>query len=167
VRRLRSPKRVVLVLAIAAAPSAYLARATDAPASLGATSELTLSQVHTIALRQAAQARDAHPSSITMASGSLRRASRVMDPSGILFPEPTPEEEAQLRSTFDLVVMRGRFFPVHSERPPSRPHHAHHASPVAVIELLIDAHAGFVDGRYFGDTEPAPLARLGPVTRLR
>jgi hypothetical protein len=85
-----------------------------------------------------------------------------MSPDGELFPHPNQEEEAQLASSVYLVAMRGRFMPSYSHPPGAKP-----LRHITVIELLIDGHTGFREGRMLGSNIPVPLNRLGPVTRLR
>jgi hypothetical protein len=140
--------------------------------------ELTLGQVRQMALRVSKSNGDPHPTSILFASGSLRNASRVKDPSGVLYPHPTPQQEAELNSTYYLVVIRGRFplaYAVHSQPPihPRRHSHSQHPRPIrpvvpSVIELLIPARVGYagLSSFYCGAKVPAPLRRLGPVTVL-
>jgi len=90
-----------------------------------------------------------------MVSGSLRAATGVTDPTGGLGSAVNGQE------VVDLVVMHGYF---HVNGSPPR---GHHIAPGKVLELIIDAHTGFVQGLTLSDEVPVPLSQLGPVTRLR
>jgi hypothetical protein len=139
----------------ASAAAAYVGHARPVPVTV------TLADVRQIALREAATSRDPHPTSILAAKGTLRAASRVMSPDGVLYPHPTPAEEVELNSPYYLVLMRGHFKPIYSHPPHARP-----LGRITVIELLIAARQGGISGRSLGTKVPVPLSRLGKVTRL-
>jgi hypothetical protein len=131
-----------------------------APLGAGAeTAEITRpAQVLAIALREARHARDRHPRSIVMASGSFTAAVRVAD-SGQATPPSGSEPAGDADSVVYLVAMRGYFhydgpIPPHERVPPHR-----------VLELIIDKD-GFVENQSWRSKVPVPLSSLGTVTRL-
>ncbi len=151
----------VAILAIGGGNALGAFAAKPAPASRG-----LRAQIRRIALREATLARDQHPRLIEFATGSLKKASKVMDPQGVLYPTPTPQQARELKTKVALILMRGRFFPNHSEPPPHHHGRPRHRTPVTVIELLIPLQGEGPTGRSFGDSVPVPLSHLGPVTRL-
>jgi len=150
-------KRVALTAAGALVAATVLVAqvAVADPASQTTGAVLTHRQVLQIALREARQSRDPHPKRIEMASGSPRKAMRVMDPTGSLGSGVDGE------GVVDLVVMHG-YFHINAHPPRGRS-----IAPGKVMELVIDAHTGFVGGRSLSNEEPVALSHLGPVTRLR
>jgi hypothetical protein len=117
-------------------------------------------QVLAIALRVARLDGDAHPSRVAVASGRLEKAVKVFDPEA----HPTAFGLKALggaKSVVDLVAMRGRFTS-HGPHPHNRPE-----PKGRVLELIMDAQSGNVFAVSLGPKMPAPLSRLGPVTRLR
>jgi hypothetical protein len=120
----------------------------------GETPVLSHRQVLRIALGKAAQSKDPHPKRIEMATGSLRDAISVSEPTGGLGSGAYGEE------LVDLVVMHGYFHIIGS--PPL----GHSIAPNKVLELIIDAHNGSIEGLSLGSKVPVPLSHLGPVTRL-
>jgi hypothetical protein len=90
-----------------------------------------------------------------------------MDPQGVLYPSPTPQQASELKTKVTLILMRGRFFPIHSEPPPRHHRRPRHPTPVTMIELLIPLQGEGPSGRSVGDSVPVPLSHLGPVTRVR
>ncbi len=148
-------RRVIVTYAASLAAIALVAQmAAAAPASQPTGSELTHKQVFHIALVEASRARDPRPKRIEMASGTQGAAMKVMEPRG---------EGSALSSQLpvDLVVVHGYFHVIGS------PPRGDHIAPGKVLELMIDAHSGFVLGLSLSDTVPVSLSRLGPVTRLR
>jgi len=125
------------------------------PVSPTAGPALTYKQVLHIALGEARSSNDPHPRRIEMASGSLRDAMSVMDPTGGSGTAGDGQE------TVDLVAMHGHFR-IDAPHPRGR-----QIGPGKVIELVIGAHTGFVQGRSQSDSVEVPLSHLGPVTRLR
>jgi hypothetical protein len=125
------------------------------PASQETGPVLTHKQVLQIALTEAKRSADPHPKRIEMASGSLKVATSVTDPTGRL-GSGVNEKEA-----VDLVVMHGHF-QVNGSPPLGR-----HIAPGKVLELIVGAHTGFVQELTSGNDVPVPLSHLGPVTRLR
>jgi hypothetical protein len=125
---------------------------------------LTLRQVLRIALSRAKFDGDRHPTKVRAAKGRLSKALRVMDTIGkTSFPlQPGgPEAPGNASSQVYLVAMRGHFV-VNGPHP--------HGSPAPkghVLELIVDAHTGVVEGLSLGPRLRAPLSRLGRVTRLR
>jgi hypothetical protein len=117
--------------------------------------EISHKQVLHIALVEARNSADKHPKRIEMASGTLKDATSVTDPAGGLGSAVNGEEPV------DVVVMHGYF---HVNGSPPR---GDSIAPGKVLELIIDAHAGFVQGLSLSDNVPVPLSHLGPVTRLR
>jgi hypothetical protein len=116
---------------------------------------LTHKQVLEIALREAVRSRDPHPKRIEMASGSLKDATSVTDPSGGLGSAVDGKEMVY------VVVMHG-YFHVNGSPPRGRS-----IAPGKVLELIIGAYTGFVQERSLSNKVPVPLSRLGPVTRVR
>jgi hypothetical protein len=112
-------------------------------------------QVLQVALARAKRAGDPHPKRIEMASGPLKDAMSVSDPTSGLGPAVDGEE------LVDLVVMHG-WFHVNGSPPRGR-----HIAPGRVLEVIVDAHSGFVQGLSLGNRLPVSLSRLGEVTRLR
>lgn len=141
---------MLAVIAIVLLAQAALA----APASPETAPVLTHEQVLRIALREAEQSRDPHPKRIEMASGSLKDATSVMDPTSELGPAIDGQE------VVDLVVMHG-YFHVNGSPPPGD-----QIAPGKVMELIIDIQTGSVAGLSLSNREPVPLSHLGPVTRL-
>jgi hypothetical protein len=126
--------------------------AAAAPASPATGPVLTHRQVLQIGLLEAGRAGDAHPKRIKLASGSLRDALRVTD--------PRSELESGGSEVVDLLVMHG-YFHINGSPPRGRS-----IAPGKVMELIVDAHTGFVEGRSLSNKEPVALSHLGPVTRL-
>jgi hypothetical protein len=150
-------KRVALTAAGALVAATVLVAqvAVADPISRTADPVLRHRQVLRIALREAEQSQDPRPKRIEMATGSLRNAASVMDPTDRLGSGAGGEE------VVDLVVMHGYF---HINGSPPR---GHSIAPGKVMELIIGAHTGFVEGRSLSNEEPVALSHLGPVTRLR
>jgi hypothetical protein len=129
--------------------------ATADPASMEAGPALTYRHVLNIALTEARDSADHHPKRIEMATGLLKDAVKVMDPTSGLGPV------IDGRQVVDMVVMHG-YFHVNA------PHPSHsRIAPGKVMELIIGAHTGFVQARSLGNKVPVPLSHLGRVTRLR
>jgi hypothetical protein len=124
------------------------------PASPETTPVLTHEQVLQIALREAEQSGYPHPKRIEMASGSLKVATSVTDPTGRLGSAVNGKEAV------DLVVMHGHF------QVNGSPPHGRHIAPGKVLDLIIDAHTGFVQELTLSNDVSVPLSHLGPVTRL-
>ena len=150
---MKSPPVIVTGTLVAIMCIAHVAAADSASRETGPV--LTHKQVLQIALTEAKRSADPHPKRIEMVSGSLRAATGVTDPTGGLGSAVNGQE------VVDLVVMHGYF---HVNGSPPR---GHHIAPGKVLELIIDAHTGFVQGLTLSDEVPVPLSQLGPVTRLR
>jgi len=126
--------------------------------------EISLDAVRQRALQEVKEAQDEDPISVSVSTGSLQAALEVMHPQSM----PTSAEEtastggeALLASTVYLVEMRGDFTLTNARVPPgqSSPHGS-------VLELLLDAHTGELEGRFVGPEAQAPLQNLGPVAQL-
>jgi hypothetical protein len=128
------------------------AAATSASQATG--SELTHKQVLQIAITEASRSRDPNPKSIEMASGTQGAAMKVIEPGGT-------GSALSSQLPVDLVVMHGYFHVVGS------PPRGRSIAPGKVLELMIDAHTGFVLELSLGNKVLVPLSHLGPVTRLR
>ncbi len=130
---------------------------------------LTHKQVLRIALRVAKSYGVQHPKGILEATGRLVAADEIFDKPEPGFRSPESPEmrraEAEIMNQeggpnrlVDLLTMRGHF--VKRTRPDGFP-----GAGGRVLDLIIDARTGVVDGR--GLIEKAPdLSRLGHVTRL-
>lgn len=143
---------VGLAAIVAAALFAQIAVADSTSRESG--SVLTHKQVLDIALREATKSRDPHPKRIEMASGSMGAAIKVEEPQAVSGSALTNPE------LVDLVVMRG-YFHLDASHP-----RGGRIAPGKILELIIAAHTGFVEGRSLGNEVPV-LSHLGPVTRLR
>ncbi len=139
------------------------------PVCKPAGSVVTLAEVRALALVQSARAGDNRPTSVLVARGTLRTASRVMDPAGVLYPDPTPQETVELDSDYYLIVIRGRFPLAPAEH--SEKHEVNHRPSTypyvpTVLELLMSVHHDFgLTGFAYGSQAPR-LGRLGHVTHL-
>jgi hypothetical protein len=152
-----------LVQAIASAnPSTFLPQPQDPSGNYeGPTGpELSLEAVNQIALRLALNANEPNPTDVAASRGSFAAAQAVMDPYSASPSTPTdPELAAWLDSSAFLVVMHGRFTP-------PMPHPSGYAAPSGTaMGLIIDAHTGFIEGRYVGSYVP-DLSKLGTVVQL-
>jgi len=125
------------------------------PVSLASGAVLSNKQVLHIALGVAARSAEPHPKRIEMASGSLKDATSVTDPTGGLGSIENANEEV------DLVVMHG-YFQIDGSPP-----HGRSIAPGTVFALIINAHTGTIQEISLANRLPVPLSRLGPVTRLR
>jgi hypothetical protein len=108
--------------------------------------ELTIEQVKKIAVTQAQENGEPSPADITVANGTLEQALHVMDhelePNG-------PGGTAEMDSSAKLVVMHGNFTLTAARVP------REHVPPKgSVMDVVIDAHTGFVEGRSIGPDAP-------------
>jgi len=123
--------------------------------------ELSSDQLQAIAMTRAESAGEPNPSEMSVAKSSLRAAMGVVEPQSTLPSSPTAGQAAWLSSTVHVIVMHGKFTLDDAPTPQNS------AAPGgSVMELVVDAHTGFVDGRYVGPSVPAPLDSLGTVTPL-
>jgi hypothetical protein len=152
------------MLPFVCAAVSFLAAAPPAGARPEAQPQISRARVLAIALRVAKTESEGHPRQVRAAQGTLARALRV------IFPAPTrtpwapaggPAAPGGPQSPVFLVAMNGRF--VLNPSPPhgSRPRRGR------VLEIVIDARAGFVEALSVRRELPVPLSRLGPVFALR
>lgn len=155
-------------ISVGAVLAAALATVGTAPTE-AARPILTHKQVLRIALRVAKSYGVQHPKGVLEATGRLVVADEIFDGPEPGFPAPQSpvmrQAEAEIMNQeggpnrlVDLLAMRGHF--VKKAQPDGFP-----GAEGRVLDLIIDAHSGVVDGR--GLVEKAPdLSRLGHVTRL-
>jgi hypothetical protein len=124
--------------------------------------ELELSKVQGIALTRASWAQDTEPTDTQAAQGTFEQVRHVMDPQLVTSAPTSAGEEAYLHSQALLVVMHGQFTLDDAPVPKGQP------SPTgSVMELIVNAHTGFVEGVYLGEHEPSALSSLGSVIDLQ
>lgn len=145
---------LMAVLSLAAASSASAGR------------RITTTRILQIALRQSRADHEQHPRGIVLATGPLRRALSVMNPSATYPPHPSdprvscPHGRTGADRQVDLVAAHGHFTSNGSQpRRASTPRGR-------VLELLIDACSGAIEAQAILPRVPVPLSRLGPVTAL-
>lgn len=129
------------------------------PAEAGTEAVLGARGVEAIARRVAAQWGDARPRDIRYASGTREDAMKLLAPSSGSNPSVSPAGPGA-QSEVDLVAAWGRFT-ADVPGPRGAP-----APKGTVLELLVDAHSGFVEMRSLGNRLPAPLSKLGRVDDL-
>jgi hypothetical protein len=127
--------------------------------------ELPLERIEGIATAQASRAGESTPAEISVGKGSLEDAMRSVDPSTSVSGASSPGYRAMLATPVDLVVMHGHFTlnDAHVPRGVQAP-----GGPV--LDLIIDAHTGFVIGRALPDPSlqqtGLALARVASSTPL-
>jgi hypothetical protein len=122
--------------------------------------ELSDGAVREVALKAAAVAGDASPSSITAISTTYAAAVGALDP-GATQSSPSSAGEAEYRqSTVVVVVLHGQFV-LNVSTPAKRPEPS---GPV--LSLVIDAHTGRIDVRGVEESEPPGLSSLGAARSL-
>jgi hypothetical protein len=136
--------------------------------------ELTSDAVEQAALRYAAQAGDTAPAEITESRGTFAAAQAVLDPGSPLARQsagaPIPgggavpasgATSAWLASSTDLVLMHGHFTA-------NLPVPMGHTLPSGTVyALILDAHTGFPEARYIGNSSPDPAALGAAATLVR
>jgi hypothetical protein len=154
---------MVFVQGIGASASSTSTAGEDPFASYVAPTGALLSneKIHQIALARAQADGEPNPTNMAMANGQLRIAQEVMSPQATPPSSETPGQAALLDSSVDLVTMTGHF--TLGDAPVPKGDSAPNGS---VMELLIDAHTGMVEGRYVGPNILGDLSRLGTVTQL-
>jgi hypothetical protein len=148
----------------AAATAAVTAAALSAPAGADSGAVLGARRVEGAALRLAKAWGERHPRTIEYASGTLEHAMAVLAPDAVRNPNVSPngpDAEGGAHSAVDLIAVRGHFTANVPTPPGAR------APTGTVMEMIVDAHSGFVEMQSLSDRLPAPLSRLGVVRVLR
>jgi hypothetical protein len=147
----------------AAAAAAVTAVGLAVPAGADSGATLGARGVEGVALRVAKAWGERHPHAIEYATGTLEDATAVIAPDAVSnrngSPTP-PDAEGGARSAVDLIAVWGHF-----TANGSTPHGAK-APTGTVMELIVDAHSGFVEVHSLSHRLPAPLSRLGSVRVL-
>jgi hypothetical protein len=91
----------------------------------------------------------------------LEKAISATEPSTVLPTTRTESQSKLLKSTTVLVVLHGQFSAPNAPRPHGEP-----APSGSVLELIIDAHTGWVDGYRLGESQHADLSSLGQAAAL-
>jgi hypothetical protein len=129
--------------------------------ALAATDQsISSAQISKIMQRASKADQETRPTGIMFAIGPLKTALNVMDPSSANLYSPIGEPRSA-SSLVDLVVAHGIFtsngsHPRGVQSPKGR-----------ILELVIDAHTGFVEAKGLMMKVPIPLSRLGHVERIR
>jgi hypothetical protein len=148
----------------ATATAAVTAAALTAPAGADSGAVLGARGVEGVAVRIAKAWGERHPRTIEYASGTLEDAMAVLAPHAVRDPNASPngpDAQGGAHSAVDLIAVRGHF--TANVSPPR----GAKAPTGTVMELIVDAHSGFVETRALSDRLPAPLSRLGVVRVLR
>jgi hypothetical protein len=95
------------------------------------------------------------PSRVEVVEGSLRNSIETIDPTNILPSNPTAGYASWLGSPTYLLVLHGNFVLSNEPIPPGA------ATPSGtVLDVIVDAHTGEVDGLHVADQTPAGLANV-------
>jgi hypothetical protein len=122
-------------------------------------SELSLSQVQQIALKDSQVANESAPSDMKVVQGSFANEWGLVQATVGNTSSSVDKLPGSANSAF-FVVMHGAFTLSNVPVPPG------HKSPTGtVMGLILDAHTGFVEGRYLRATTPN-IESLGPVVQL-
>jgi hypothetical protein len=124
---------------------------------------LSDAQLQKIAQEAAQNAEDGQAASGTVqtAQTSLKTALSAIEPNGTIPATQNTGYADLLQSSTDLIVMHGQFTLTNAPRPPKT------AAPTgSVLEIIIDAHTGWVDGLRVGNRAATDLSKLGAVTTL-
>ena len=100
------------------------------------------------------------PSTMETVQTTLEKALSATEPNTVIPATRTDAYNRLLNSTTNLVVLHGQFTATNTPRPPGQP-----AMSGTVLELIIDAHTGWVDGFRLGDSQRADLSSLWPSYR--
>ncbi|MCW3033869.1 MAG: hypothetical protein JWM60_2214, partial [Solirubrobacterales bacterium] len=144
---------------VAVTAAAVTVVALSAPAGADSGTALGARGVEGVALRVARAWGDRHPRAIEYASGTLEDAMAVLEPEGGS-TSPSSPGDVESHSAVDLIAVWGHF-----TSNGSRPRGTK-APTGTVMELIVDAHSGFVEVRSLSHRLPAPLSRLGSVRVL-
>ena len=101
------------------------------------------------------------PSTMMAVQTPLEKAISATEPSTVLPTTRTESQSKLLKSTTELVVLHGQFSAPNAPRPSGEP-----APSGSVLELIIDAHTGWVDGYRLGGRQHADLNSLGQAAAL-
>jgi hypothetical protein len=110
---------------------------------------LTARDAVAIARRRAAAAGDSEAGA-EVAQGSLASAQAAVDPSASGAASPGPGLATLMQSSTYTVVMHGRFTLALAHVPRGQP-----LPGGSVLDVVVDARNGFVDGIHVGDTAPS------------
>jgi hypothetical protein len=161
---MRTSRIRVLRRLAAAATAAVTAAALGAPAGADSGAVLGARRVEGAALQLAKAWGERHPRTIEYASGTLEDAMAVLAPDAVRNPNASPngpDAQGGAHSAVDLIAVWGHFTANVSTPPGAK------APTGTVMELIVDAHSGFVETRSLSHRLPAPLSRLGVVRVLR
>ncbi len=124
---------------------------------------LSNGQLQKITQEAAQTAGDAEAASGTVQAVQtpLKTAMSAIEPTTTLPSTPTPGYANLLQSSTDLVVLHGQFALTNAPRP-----HNVAVPTGSVLELVIDAHTGWIDGVRVGNRAATNLSDLGAVTTL-
>ncbi|HEY1832836.1 MAG TPA: hypothetical protein VGG08_00245 [Solirubrobacteraceae bacterium] len=101
------------------------------------------------------------PSSIAAVQTTLEKAISAAEPETVMPAEGTEGFNSLLKGAVDFVVLHGHFSAPTAPRPHGEP-----APSGTTLELIVDAHTGWVDGFRLGEGQRADLGSLGQAVAL-